>query len=183
MRCFSGVFPEDLLETGSSFPRAGSEMLLVSAHRPHLRSPPSEPPRAGATGPYGPSGAVSSRWRPVKAAARSLSSCCLQAGSSVPTLVWLQNSGWCVVTLPQSEALSPATPAAVPPSLPILPARMLCCSCTHRPGGIGPGMVYPDPRAAAVSCAGRALCFNSVIIRETESHQDKYHQCYSLRVP
>lgn len=71
----------------------------------------------------------------MRGRAGSLSSCCLQAGSSVPTLVSLQTFGWCVVTSP-SETLSLDALTAVPLSLPILTARMLCCSHTHGLGGI-----------------------------------------------
>lgn len=55
MRCFGDVFLENLPGTGSSFPRAGSDMLFP----PHLRSLPTDPPRAGASGPYNPEEAVS----------------------------------------------------------------------------------------------------------------------------
>lgn len=79
-----------------------SSFLLVSA-RLCQRTTPSKP------------GAVAGI--PQKAAARSLSSCCLQVGSSVPTLVSLQTFSWCVVRLLQTETLSPDALNTVPSSL------------------------------------------------------------------
>lgn len=73
-------------------------------------------------------------------------------------------SAKCAMTLLQSVTLSLNALAAVPVSLPVLTARMLCCSRTHRHRGIGPDLVCLD-QGTTVCCAERGLCFNSVIIR------------------
>ena len=47
-------------------------MLAQTCFSPHLHSLPAEPPRAGATGPYNPKEAVSSRWHPMQGGSTEL---------------------------------------------------------------------------------------------------------------